>query len=254
MRTHWHDRWGCARGPLARLAPATRLLLTAALFVTSGVAPLATGVGVALVALTTTLWLWASRPPLALLRPAIGLALALWLPLLLLALAAPATFGGTAPGHDAALFALVGTGLARSLALLLLVIGAVTNLRPSELRDGLLGLPLPRLGVAILLQIVQQTGALVAETQRIAAALALRTGSGGRAAAWRVLWSLPRVWLPRVLLRAERVGDAMELRGWSGGPLPPLRPHRLGARDAVALATAGLALATALVLRLGARS
>jgi energy-coupling factor transporter transmembrane protein EcfT len=68
--------------------------------------------------------------------------------------------------------------------------------------------------VAILLQIVHQSATLGDETRRIAAVMALRGASSRGFAAWRMLLSLPQVWLPRIIERAERVAAVMALRGY----------------------------------------
>jgi len=72
-------------------------------------------------------------------------------------------------------------------------------------------------------QIVHQAASLFYETKRVASAMAVRGASGGGKAAWQVLWSLPRVWLPRIVDRADRVADAMELRGYCDGETRTLR-------------------------------
>jgi len=257
MRTPWHDLWGCGEGPCARLAPPTRLLVAGAVFAACLIAPTTGATGVLFLVGISTAWLLACRPPLAVLRRALGLALTFWLPLwLLLPLLAQlplAAAGGVAGGRYGAALALLAALLLRGLALLLVALSAVATLSPSALREAPLRLPLPRLAVAIVLQLVQQTASLVAETQRIAAALVVRGAtSGGARRRWRVLGALPRVWLPRVIARAERVGDAMELRGFDRAALRSLRSQTLGRRDVTAGALALGLLAIASALRLGA--
>ena len=100
----------------------------------------------------------------------------------------------------------------------------------------------------IVLQIVHQTGALLEETARIAAAVAVRTaGVGGP----RLLVSLPRVWLPRLLARAERVGEAMEVRGVSESDLAPARLRPAGLADRMALLVSAALVGVAAALRWG---
>jgi energy-coupling factor transporter transmembrane protein EcfT len=134
------------------------------------------------------------------------------------------------------------------LAGLLVTMATTSVLSASDLRSGLLALPMPRTLTAILVQIVQQTHSLLSETKRMAAAMAVRGAAGGGRAAIRVLVSFPRVWLPRVVSRAERLAAAMELRGYAEADLGIFGRRPLGAADAgvVVLAAAVLALAVAL--------
>jgi energy-coupling factor transporter transmembrane protein EcfT len=127
----------------------------------------------------------------------------------------------------------------------------VTSLSASDFRRGLLALPLPHSVAAVLIQIVHQTGVLLSETSRVSAAVAVRAGAGAGPAAWRALFSLPRVWLPRIMIRAERVAAAMDMRGYAEADLRILGGTTLGWPDWGALAGACLALALAAALRWG---
>ncbi|MBK8480037.1 MAG: hypothetical protein IPL40_02510 [Proteobacteria bacterium] len=252
MRTPWHELWGCARGPIMGLTPPVRLLASGATFAACMVAPTTNAGGVLLIALATTGWLLACKPPLALVQRAVTLTLLLWLPVaLLLPLLPPGAAGlkGRAP-----LELLLGLGglLLRGLGALLIATGAVASLPPSGLREALLRLPLPRLVVAILLQIVQHTGSLLAETQRVRAALALRGAFSGAQSGWRLLRALPQVWLPRVIVRADRIADAMELRSYGWTALQPARSTPFVAREVAALILALSLLVVAAALRLRA--
>jgi len=132
---------------------------------------------------------------------------------------------------------------------MLLCAATVTTLSASDLRRGLLGLPVPAMVTAILLQIVQQTATLLDESRRVAMAIAVRGASTGGLTAIRLIGSLPRVWLPRVMERAERVAAAMELRGFCSGDLPTfvLRPIRMA--DAATLVLVLGVIGLALVIR-----
>jgi len=140
--------------------------------------------------------------------------------------------------------------LIHGLAGLLIATATVTTLMMSDLRSGLLALPLPRVFTAIVVQIVHQTSVLLAETERVTAAVAVRGGSGKRRAVVRMLISLPRVWLPRILGRADRVAAAMELRGFAEADLRIFGHRPAGAPDIIATVTAGAVLAAAVTLRL----
>lgn len=99
--------------------------------------------------------------------------------------------------------------VARGTATALVTVATATTLPLSQLRVALATLPVPSAVAAVLLQIVQQTGALLEETGRVMTALAVR-GAGRGGVRWAA--ALPRTWLPRLLSRAERVATAMEVR------------------------------------------
>ena len=102
---------------------------------------------------------------------------------------------------------LVALGIAcRGTACLLISVATCSTVAVSELRQGLCFLP--RTLSSLILQIVLQTTLLTDEVRRISHALLLRGGG------MRVLFTFPVVWLSRLLLKAERIGDAMEIRGF----------------------------------------
>jgi len=80
--------------------------------------------------------------------------------------------------------------------------------RPA-LHNAVQHLPLPTTLKLLLFQILHQSSVLFVETGRIRTALTMRGAAG-----LRVLSALPRVWLPRVIFKANRVAHAMEMRGY----------------------------------------
>jgi energy-coupling factor transporter transmembrane protein EcfT len=172
--------------------------------------------------------------------------LVLLLPYFLLAPLMPAGEPGMTWRHSVsilgAMFLHGMTGLAVSVATL-------ATLNASDLRKGLLHLPVPSLVSAILLQIVYQTATLAYETDRVASAMAVRGASKGWRTAWRVMSSLPQVWLPRILERADRVAATMELRAYCTADLPSDGHVPLRLADGVALASALAALGAAVATR-----
>ncbi len=66
---------------------------------------------------------------------------------------------------------------------------------------------LPRPLARLIVQLVVQSGLLAREARNIVNALRLRGGN------MRVLFAFPIVWLTRLMFKAERVADAMEIRG-----------------------------------------
>jgi energy-coupling factor transporter transmembrane protein EcfT len=246
VRVALHEIWGCGHGPVSRLAPQTRILAGAALFAACMVAPVPSRCGLALLAAAAVGWLAACRTPLRIVRSAVLLGLALFLPYFLLV---PVIAGEPSTGTLGGALRVPSGVVAHGLAGMLVSIATVTALSASDLREGLLRLPVPTLVSAILLQIVNQTAALGYETRRIASAMAVRGASGKGVAALRVLVSLPQVWLPRVLVRAERVASAMDVRGYCEQGLPSFGAGRMGGRDAIALAAGVAALAMSIVAR-----
>ena len=248
MRPFWHEVWGSARGPVTRLAPETRIAGGAAVFGACLIAPAATKSGVMVIFAALLSWLLACRPPKKTVGAFLLLGLLLFLPYLLVTplIEAPPSSRAGAGGYG---LSVVWSLLAHGLSAMLVSMATVTCLSASDLREGLGRLPIPRVVSSILLQIVHQTGTLIYETRRIASAMAVRGASGGGLTAWRILWSLPRVWLPKVILRAERVAQAMELRGYSGVDLEASEGRRRRLGDAVALVLASGVLAGAILVR-----
>jgi energy-coupling factor transporter transmembrane protein EcfT len=212
------------------------------------IAPTARGTGAAFAIAVSALWLVACRPHRQVFRP-----------VLLFGLTALASYTAVtflvalAVGKlDSALLATTASLLVGGGTTLLVSLGAVSALSMSDLRVGLAHLPVPKAVAAILLQIVHQTATLTYETRRMAAAMAVRGSSSGSLVVWKLLSSLPRVWLPRIVRRADRVAAAMELRGYcdlvSGAPEE--RRHRRA--DLLALVLGAGAVAAALLLRLRA--
>ena len=250
MRAAWHEVWGCARGPVVRLAPPTRLVAGAGLFAACLIAPGATASGLAVIAGTTTLWVVTCRVPVRMVRSTVVLGLVLFLPYFLLVPLTSTGRGTGAAGGATPVSVPLGI-VSHGLAVMLVSLGVVASLSKSDLREALARLPVPRMVAAILLQIVHQTSTLFAETRRIGTAMAVRGATGGAGAAWRVLVSLPRVWLPRVADRAERVAAVMELRGFCDDELRPLRPAGIGPADLAGLVLTVVVLGVAVVVRSG---
>jgi energy-coupling factor transporter transmembrane protein EcfT len=229
---------GSARGPILGLAPPTRLLLGLA-----GIALVLTSdplrpAGAAVLALTVAGLLAAGRLPARALRRVLVLGAALLLPLALLT---PLVAGGVEVPVRIAV---------RGLAVMLVSAVTLGSLGGADLPAALAGLRAPPLVVAIVVQIVHQAGTLVHESRRLAGAMAVRGATGGGRAALRVVTSLPTVWLPRVVDRAERVAAAMELRGF-GAEIPVRAERRAGRADHLARIGAVLVVVAAGLVRHG---
>lgn len=232
---------------MVRLVPQTRLLLGGVAFATCMIAPATTVAGGLLFAGTVAVWLIASRPPMKTVFGFTLFGLMLFVPALLLLLLLPsdgASAGGWKHGFVASADILV-----RGMSGVLISMATVASVSVSNLREGFTRLPVPGIVSAIVVQIVHQTASLFYETKRVASAMAVRGASGGGRAAWLVLWSLPRVWLPRIVDRADRVADAMELRGYCDGEARTLDSSPMRAADWVALAVALAVLGLVVVIR-----
>ena len=240
--------WGCGRGPVIRLAPQSRLLAGAIVLAACLTAPAGTLPGVAFIATVSAGWIAACRMPRAAVTSFTLLGLATLLPYFLLA---PLLLGG--PGTRPFMHALAVPWdvLVHGLSGMLVTAATMTTLSVSDLRAGLAALRVPHIVAAIVLQIVHQTAALAEETGRVAAAVAVRGASGRGAAALKVLAALPRVWLPRIIERADRVAAAMELRGFAESDLRRFDRTPAAAADLAVLAALAAALALAGALRWG---
>lgn len=248
MRTSPHDLWGCAHGPATRLTPQTRVLVGMALFAICMAAPVTKLPGLICVSACTCAWLIGCRTPLKAIGHAVLLGLVFLLPAFFLTPLIRHGPSGAAWSWSRSI-AVPWSIFVRGMSGILVSLGTVTSLGTSDLREGLGHLPVPRLVSAILLQIIHQTGTLVDETRQVACAMAVRGASGGGRTAWRILVSLPQVWIPRVVARAEDVAAAMEIRGYGQDTIGSFQraPFRTG--DVVVLALAAGLLGCAVALR-----
>ncbi len=249
MRTSWHNIWGCARGPVKGLAPQIRIMAGVTMFAACMVSPADTTIGSLVVMGAAAVWIIACRPPVNVIGATLLLGLVLFLPYFLLMPLIPVD-PSVAAGRWQRAFFVPWSVLLRGISGMLISIGTVASLNASDLREGLVRLPVPTVVTAILLQIVHQTATLFYETRRVAAAMAVRGASGGGVAAWRVLFSLPRVWFPRIIVRAERVAAAVELRGYCDGELRSFQRVTMGVADGIALVLAFGVLGLAATIRL----
>jgi len=250
VRTAWHDAWGSATGPASRALPGSRLVAGTLVFAACMVAPVATAAGAACAVGATAAWLAACRPPGRFVVATLVLGLALFLPYFLLAPLIPDAAGGGAGGWSEAVL-VPWSILVRGLCAMLACAATVSCLGAGDLHEAMASLPIPSIVTRILIQMVHQTSTLAHESRRMASAMAVRGATGGGAAARRVVGSLPRVWLPRVVDRAERVAAAMDLRGYCDGEVEPVRARRATAVDGVVVALAAVLLAAAIAARSG---
>ncbi len=206
------EAWGGAEGPVKRLRPTARLATGVLLFAAVLVHDPATTAGLSGTLLIVSLWFMAVQPPGLLLRPLFLFAFILFAPFFLLTpwIDVPQDPGLLIPVPWAVPWRIV----LRGMAALFVSAWTASTLALPELESALFGLHTPKPLAELLLQIVHQAHALVEETKGILQAIRVREAATG----WRVTaalaLALPQVWLPRVLYRSERIGDAMDLRGY----------------------------------------
>jgi energy-coupling factor transporter transmembrane protein EcfT len=245
-----HYFWGCARGPVSRLAPQTRILSGAVVFVACLTAPAWTVPGAAFSAAAALCWIGICGVPRSAAKSMICFGLAMFLPYFvlvpLLAHGSPSIAG--ASGWAKA-FAAPWDVFLHGLAGMFVAMATAASLSPSDLREGMVSLPVPRVLAAVLIQIVHQASELQFETRRVAAALAVRGATDRGRTALRILTSLPQIWLPRIIGRADRVAAAMELRGYAESDLRIFGRTAIGAADVASILAVLGALALAAALR-----
>ncbi|MGA9115230.1 MAG: energy-coupling factor transporter transmembrane component T [Bacteroidota bacterium] len=148
-------------------------------------------------------------------------------------------------GAGTLLFSTVGKALAGMVTALALNGSAGIG----QIQEGLARFPLPSRIRLLAGQMLHQSGLLLDETDRIRRAIALRGGASGFRLTFLLVRTIPAVWLPRLLARADRLGMVMEARGFGAMPRGPWRnPGRDGA---LVLALSGCSMGAALLLRFG---
>ena len=247
MRTSLHGFAGSARGPVLAVSPVGRLIAGLLTFSTCMVLGGVSIRGDLFACAAALAWLLFCRPPFKVVLAFSALALAMFLPYFLIPFLPGVFFQAGANSTDA--FAVARAVFVRGLSGIWVFAATFSALDMCDLRQALLRLPIPRTMVAVLLQILHQTETLLYETKSIAAAMAVRGAVGRGKAAGRVLFSLPRVWMPRVIARAERVGEAMELRGFCGESFSVVPEVKMKSIDFVVPIVAVAGLATALFVR-----
>ena len=209
--TSFLDFWGCGKGPCRRLAPATRILCGTIVLVCCLVAPVHKPLGIILFACVVAGWTLLCGIPWKTVAGLCMYACVLFLPLFLLA---PwiETDASANNRWANALAVPLEIGM-RGTACIFICVSTVAILDLSEFNRGLAALPLPRMLVALILQIIHQTAMLANESRRMACALQVRGMASGCIPKFRFFSSLPTIWLLRLINRAERVAAAMAVRG-----------------------------------------
>jgi cobalt/nickel transport system permease protein len=248
---HPAEWFGSGRGSIQVSAPITRLLAwvlltTACLLLRPSIwYELTASAGILLV------WLVLTRPPRSGIFKLLGLGLIFFVPVFVLL---PWT------GRSEQMIDLWGivtvradawvapfNVLVRGILCLLLGYGLIAGLDKSEFQQALVRLPLPRVIVVMIHQILRWLGPIVEESASIGRAVALRGGTRGFKTGLRLTRALPTAWLPRVLSRADRVSAAMQVRDYRGELMDP-GPVLLKKFDALLLILSIIVLAGAVVM------
>jgi len=215
------DMWGSARGPASRLSPQGRIVAGLLLLTADLVLDPATWPGVALWAAILLCWSLVALPPAHLRIPLLLLALVLLGPWFLLVPWIDAPGGCARPGFlwPGGAWAVAWRIFARGLGGLLIGVWTAATLSLPDLGRAMVALPVPRALATLLLQIVHQSHALVAETRGMLQAIRVRGGTTGLRSVPTLAAALSGAWMPRVVRRAERVAEAMEVRGFHSASL-----------------------------------
>lgn len=241
--------WGCGRGPALRRVPSVRLLMACVALTASLCVPVRGFHDGAVLAAVAAGWVAYCGTPRAVLVAVGKFGSLMFAPYLALV---PVIAGDLDPRAWSDAWQPPVSVVAHGLVAMLITVSSVCTLTVSELHQAMRDLRLPAPLVAIVMQIVMQTMVLAQETERIVQATSVRAARAGFRSLLLVAVSAPSVWLPRVLARAQRVADAMELRGYGDAPVPVFATSKVTTRDVAAVVSALVCLAASLAYRWGA--
>jgi hypothetical protein len=231
-----------------RLAPQVRMVAATSLCGSCLIVAPSSLVGGVFITLTPIVWMVLCHSRLRFVASVVLVSTLVFLPVAFLAGYSAAAGGASSTRIASAVWDL----LSRGFSVILISSSTIRVLPESDFQRGVSALPFPEAARLLLVQIVHQTATLVEESRRISHALVLRGGVRGGFASWAVIQALPRIWLPRIIVRAERVAGVMELRGYDR--LPRSHGEGLQMPDIVTLAASAGCLLGSIVHRLvGAR-
>ena len=185
--------WGCAKGPARSLTPVIRIISGVIFFLFCLFVPIKGHLSELLYLIVPAIWVSVCAVPLKILLRIFIWSGMIFIPLLIFT---PWIIS------------------ARGIICILISTSTASILTFSDVQHGLSRLPIPKVVTALLVQILHQAATLTDESRRISAVLRLRNVSKGYKLKIRVITMLPVVWMVRIINRAERVGAAMELRGF----------------------------------------
>jgi energy-coupling factor transporter transmembrane protein EcfT len=246
--------WGTGSGPLRRFAPQARLPAGIGLFVACLIPSPDRLTGFLFVTVTTMAWLIAARPPARILGRLAVFGLVFFTPFFLLtpwvetaSRSMPLLQRFTDWGAVSVPFRIFSKGFAS----LLIFSATASSLTLSEFYQALACLPLPSSVILLVSQIVQQTELLHRESVRVSQAMAVRGAASGLRAGLLMVRHAPSAWLHGIIAKADRVSQAMELRGY-GSILPEFDRQAMTRQDYLMLMIALLWPLAAVLVQLGA--
>ena len=198
---------------MRRLAPPTRLVCGALVFATCLVSPLTSLPGICIGCGAAIGWVALCGLPGSRLLALCLYSMALFLPLFILT----PWLEGTGHAQGNPWWEAAEIPLAMSLRGTACVFVCAATMAVFDMADfdaALGSLPIPRIISQLLMQIAHQTAMMTNESQRISTALRIRGLPIDLAAKLRFLPALPTIWLLRIMNRADRIGTAMDLRGF----------------------------------------
>jgi energy-coupling factor transporter transmembrane protein EcfT len=202
--------WGCGRGPLMFLHAHVRILSGILVMGACLLIPLQSIAGLFFLIITAAIWCAYAAMPLKMLLQCTIASLILFFPFLLLTPWMTINSFSNSPMIDR--IAQAGAIALRSTCCLFIAASTIAALTIQDVHRGLAYMPIPRVFVVLIVQLINQTMLLTEETVRIIGVLRLRGASGVQGV--RVLFSFPIVWMVRMLFRAERTAAAMTVRGY----------------------------------------
>lgn len=214
--------WGTGSGPLNCFAPQVRLLCGIGFFVACLIPPPDRLTSFLFVAVTIMAWLTAARPPARTFGRLAVFGLIFFTPFFLLTpwvYTASRSLPLLQRFTDWEAVSVPFRIFSKGFASLLIFSATASSLTLSEFYQALASLPLPSSVVLLVSQIVQQTELLHGESVRVSRAMAVRGATSGLRTGLLMLRHAPSAWLHRIIARADRVSQAMELRGY-GDILP----------------------------------
>jgi energy-coupling factor transporter transmembrane protein EcfT len=231
---------------MRRLSPSARLACGALVFATCLVVPVPSPPGIGIACGAVVGWVTLCGLPRRRMLALSLYCMALFLPLFLLT---PWLEGaGDVRGHpwlDAAEIPLAMS--LRGTACVFVCASTMAVLDVADFGAALGTLPIPRIIQHLLMQIAHQTAMLTNESQRISAAVRIRGLPSDITSKLRFLPALPTIWLLRIMNRADRIGTAMDLRGFEF--FTRSSPANFSLMDGLAVTTALLMLGASLSIR-----
>ena len=231
---------------MRRLAPSTRLVCGTLVFATCLVAPVPSPPGICIVGGAAIGWVTLCGPPGKRLLALCLYSMALFLPLFLLTPwleRAALTCGNS--WLDAAAIPLAMS--LRGTCCVFVCAATMAVLDVADFGAALGSLPIPRIIQHLLMQVAHQTSMLTDESQRISAAVRIRGLPSGFTSKLRFLPAVPTIWLLRIMNRADRIGAAMDLRGFE--TLTRASPANISLMDGFAITTTLLVLGASISIR-----